>query len=389
MIAYITNIWNHYQGPLGYEMANRLGVENFRMGFDRAEDDPISQFRLKLGWNINPPNEPWIIPNPKTSSELKSGPLIDLIKTADVMIIGALSGNRDVFNAIMTRIRAGKLTFFTGERFFKKPRTWVDYVNPRRWLTWGHMHYIYNRKNVHYLPISYYCPEDLRFLRVCKGRMWRWAYFPPVSEEPTQKPRHERLELGWCGRMIDWKHVEYAIQAVALLSDDVRKMCHLTLIGRGDMEEHLKNLAKELGVQEMIDFKPAMTPEDIAEWMKNLDVYLFPSDRGEGWGVVLAEAMDKCCVAIACDETGATLNLIKDGENGFVFKKGDIETMAKRIEFLVKHPEERTRLGKAAWETMQSWSASVGAQRLIVLVEHIQTGRDARIFESGLCSCCG
>ena len=167
--------------------------------------------------------------------------------------------------------------------------------------------------------------------------MWRWAYFPPVSVVPVEKPKHDKLELGWCGRMIEWKHVECAIEAIACLAPDTRAKCHLTLIGRGDQEAVLKRLAVDRGVAEFIDFKPAMTPEEIGVWMANLDVYLFPSDRGEGWGVVLAEAMDKCCVVIACEEAGATLNLVKDGENGFVFKKGDVQCMADRITYLVEH----------------------------------------------------
>jgi glycosyltransferase involved in cell wall biosynthesis len=153
---------------------------------------------------------------------------------------------------------------------------------------------------------------------------------PELSDAPAEKTQHCEFRIGWCGRMIGWKHPDHILRAVALLPEEYRKRCRVSLVGDGECKSSLVALATELKLSDIVEFKPYMTVAEVAEWMAGLDVYLFPSDIEEGWGVVLAEAMDRCCVPIACVEAGATLDLIDDGENGFVFEKNEIGRIAKK-----------------------------------------------------------
>lgn len=391
MIAYFTCICNHYQLPLGQALAERLGADNFRMVFDRPKDDPISQQRIQLGWDIDPPVAPWIVPNPATTDALRTSEIVTLLEQADIALIGALQGVKEERRAIRRRIRAGRLTFFISERFFKVPVRMRDFLNIRKWHYWLSQHVLLNYPCVHYLAISHFCPDDLRFLRACKGRIWKWAYFPATSAQPTEKPLHEKLQLGWCGRMIGWKNVDVVIRMMAALPTSVRTQCHLTLVGGGALEAQLKEMVKALDLSSCVTFRPSMPPDEIARFMRELDVYVFPSDRNEGWGVVLAEAMDKCCAVIACEEAGATLNLVKDAVNGFVVKAGDVDTMVKRVSFLANDRAACRRLGRAAWETMRLWSAEEGATRLVGLINGIRQGEtpNGLYADGGLCSNCG
>lgn len=384
MIAYFTNVWNHYQAPWGYAMAKILGASNFRMVLVRTSGNPLTQMRLNLGWKFDSPEEPWLIKNPDTEDDIAKGDYGRLLVESEVVILGALEGH--LWPEVKRRIRSGKLTFFTNEKFFKVRRKWHDYCNPRKLASWLHSHFIYNHPNVHYLPISYYGAEDMRFFHACRDRMWKWAYFPAIDSEPVSKPCNEKLQIGWCGRYIHWKHVEFAIQMMARLSKAARSRCELTLVGRGDEEESLRKLAAHLGVTDCVQFKDSMTPEAITKWMTGLDVYVFPSDRNEGWGVVLAEAMNKCCVPLACVDAGATPNLVDDGEDGFVFQYGDVDGMAKRVEWLIGNREECRRIGMNAWGKMQSWAPEVGARRIVALIRNLHSGMNGRIYSSGLCS---
>ena len=105
--------------------------------------------------------------------------------------------------------------------------------------------------------------------------------------------------------------------------------------------------------------------------------------------MVLAEAMDKCCVPMACVEAGATLDLIDDGENGFVFEKGDCRRIAKKLMWCIDHPDERRAMGVKAWKTMQERSPEEAAKRLCNLIKAIQTGDRSLIPAEGLCAPCG
>lgn len=388
MLIYVTSIWNHYQGPLCYALADRLGADSFRALFVRPNDDAQTLQRIRLGWDVRPPVEKWIVANPQTQAELdaENSMWVKNVEEADIAILAALHWSRPLYRAVRRRILAGRLTFFVNERFFKDRLTFKDIVNPKNWVRWMKMHYKYNFPNVHYLPISHFGQDDLKMLRTCSGRMWRWAYFPELSDKLSEKPRGEIIQIGWCGRMLKWKHVEIAIEAVAALPMEDRDKCHLTIVGTGECENELRNMVASKKLTKWVDFKPPMTVPEIADFMRGLDIYLLPSDRGEGWGVVLAEAMNKGCVPIACDEAGATLELIQDGFNGYVHKKGDVAAIASRISGLIRNRARLEEMGKAAFESIRNWDAKVGASRLLMLIDSIRKGSAKSLYSSGLCS---
>ena len=99
--------------------------------------------------------------------------------------------------------------------------------------------------------------------------------------------------------MIDWKHVDYIIKALGMLPREILSKCEVSLIGDGDQEDDLKKLMHENGLDDCITFKSSMASSEILKFMQDLDVYIFPSDRKEGWGAALLEAMDKGCAVIA------------------------------------------------------------------------------------------
>ena len=245
-----------------------------------------------------------------------------MILSADVAIIGGLFESSALFAAVDRRVGSGKLTFFMGERPFKKGIHVKDFFRPYNWCVWWRLHRRYDRKNVHFLAIGKGIQEDLRFLRVSKAHIWKWAYFPAVSKSPAVKTDSGKLKICWCGRMIPCKNVDVMIRAIGLLSDEDRKRCAVTIAGEGETKESCVSLASELGLMDTIDFRPVLPHDDVLYLMSESDVYVFPSDKEEGWGVALEEAMDRCCVPVACEEAGASV-LIEDGVSGFLFKNND------------------------------------------------------------------
>lgn len=240
-------------------------------------------------------------------------------------------------------------------------------------------------KNVHYLTMNHWCRDDLRFYHGCKGRIWRWGYLTKVSAQPPIKHENNKLEIGWCGRMLDWKRVDMIIKAIALLPVDIREKVHVTLVGDGDQRGFLNNLAYKLGVSDVIEFRESMSAVSVLEFMRTLDVYVFPSNRNEGWGAALLESMNQGCAVIANVEAGSTLEVVKDGVSGFTFCDGDVDAVARYITRFVGDKRLAKKLGLEAWKSAQSLSPKLGAIRLVELIRLIQSGKiDAAKFE-GLC----
>lgn len=388
MVIYITNKWAHFQGSVCRELARLLGPGNFKMllmePLDFGQEE--NETHKKMNWTHRPPQEEWIMQPAETVKELLSGEWLNLLRSAEVAIVGAMYGCRETISALDGRINAGKLTFIMNERYFKEKPRLRDFLNPRFLRLLQVLHRRFNNRNVHYLPIDYYGANDMRFLRACKGRMWKWAYFPEVSEKPTVKQLHDKLRVCWCGRMIECKRVEYIIKALGLVPDDAKCRMEVTIVGEGDTRKDMEALAEENGLSGVVSFKPFLSPSGVVEFLEGQDVYVFPSDRHEGWGVALQEAMDKCCVPIANTAAGATLCVVKDGVNGFTFTDGDVERIADRLVWLLEHPAERLEMGRRGWETMQEWSPRTGAERLVALIESIKSGNYGATPIEGLCS---
>ena len=161
------------------------------------------------------------------------------------------------------------------------------------------------------------------------------------------------------------------------------------MIGTGEMEQQLKRQASEAGLLETnIRFLGAMSPEAVRLHMESAGICLFTSDRQEGWGAVLNEAMNSGCAVVASDAAGATPYLVNDGVNGSVYHSGNIQELYEKVRRLLENTTMQYSFGKAAYQTItELWNAEVAAKRFLQLSQTLLNGTDASgLFANGPCS---
>ena len=384
-LAYCTNIWNHHQGPVCTELANLLGADDFRLLLHQPLDHKYSLERIGMGWNLNPPDESWIVGPPKTCAGVNYSEYVKIVMDADAIVF-----NSEVpymtWDMLRERHRQGKLNLRMGERIYRGGRSWWYPFSPRKWLGRMVVRHRFESAGLHFLTMSHWCADDLKYLHACKGRTWRWGYLTPVSEKCAEKPHRDKVRIGWCGRMLFLKQVDLILKAYSAMPETVRAKSEIHLVGNGEAEESLRRLAVKLGIADFVEFSPMMLQAEAKRFLESLDVFVFPSNAHEGWGATLLEAMDKGCVPIANTAAGSTLEVVDDGVNGFVFKDGDITTLSARMAWLIEHEKERHDMGHRAWEMIQDWSPAEGARRLCALVERLLKGIGVNNIKSGLCS---
>ena len=119
----------------------------------------------------------------------------------------------------------------------------------------------------------------------------------PKLEPPPDRP----LKLLFVGRIIRTKGVIDAIRAVALAS----RKCNITfdIVGTGDMQDQCEAESIRLGIKHIVRFHGRKTRNEVYEWYKNSDVFLFPSFR-EPSGTVVFEAMGFGLPLISSTEGG-------------------------------------------------------------------------------------
>ena len=169
--------------------------------------------------------------------------------------------------------------------------------------------------------------------------------------------------------MIDWKHPELVVKTAAYLKEHLEELpFHITMIGGGELEEEVHSLAEELGVTDKITFAGFRSPEEVRAAMEESEIYLVTSDRKEGWGAVVNEAMNSGCAVVADHMIGAAPWMIRQRENGILYHDGCEQQLQEYVAELLQDPAECRRLGEAAQQTVRTeWNARTAAERLVRL----------------------
>lgn len=145
------------------------------------------------------------------------------------------------------------------------------------------------------------------------------------------------------------KNHEVIIQALSKITDS--KVKYL-IVGFGELEEKLKQLVNELGLEKRVVF--AGYRGDVKKLLHSVDVFAFPSLQ-EGLPVSLMEAM---CVGlpVVASKIRGNVDLVADGKNGFLVDKYDVDGFAKAINDFVNNSDLRFNFGKEASKTIDDYS---------------------------------
>lgn len=121
--------------------------------------------------------------------------------------------------------------------------------------------------------------------------------------------------------------------------------------------------------------------------MEQSEIFVFTSDRNEGWGAVLNESMNSCCAVVANEAIGSVPYLIKDGYNGYIYADGNFEDMYEKVTSLLESSEKRLLLGKNAYATIiNEWNADVASSNFIKLYNHIRNGESTNEIGDAPCA---
>lgn len=149
------------------------------------------------------------------------------------------------------------------------------------------------------------------------------------------------------------KGQDILLRAVAKLKGRYPGLRCLFAGGTGRVEpealQQLQALSRELDIEENVRFLGNV--EDIPGFLRELDVFVLPS-RSEGFGISLVEAMAMGIPCAACD-LGGPAQVLEGGKYGTLFKTGDPDDLALRLQELLDHYIERLPVTKSAAEAVR------------------------------------
>ncbi len=150
------------------------------------------------------------------------------------------------------------------------------------------------------------------------------------------------------GDLIKRKNYEAAIKAVAKAEN--QKLVYL-ICGKGPKDAELKQLAKNLGVEDRVRFLGFR--RDIKELLQIADIFLFTTLQ-EGLPRSMMEAMSAGLPCVASKIRG-NVDLIEDGKGGFLRVPNDMEGFAAALNTLAGNPAMREDMKRVNLETIQKY----------------------------------
>ena len=145
------------------------------------------------------------------------------------------------------------------------------------------------------------------------------------------------------------KNHQVIIRAIAKLRNEKIKY---VLCGQGPLETELRELAKELDVENQVKFLGFR--KDVPDLMKVADLFAFPSYR-EGLSLSLMEAMASG-LPVVCSEIRGNTDLIEDGKGGYLVEPSDVEGFAKYIKELIEDSRLKSEFGDFNHKKIENYS---------------------------------
>ena len=371
-ILLLSGFFNHHLKPVSDQL-----YRNDRVTHYFVSTEPMPEERKTFGYHMEQ-FPPYVCP--AYESEIQKRRALALLDEADVVITGSA-----LESMVRRCVWKNKLIFRYAERPVKIREPLKYFPRLLRW-NWRNPFW----KPIYLLAASAYSAADYARFGMFRNRAYKWGYFTEMKKyEDIDGFLSEKAaaDILWCGRFIDWKHPDDALLAVKKLKAE-GYVFRMRFVGCGDQEAKLRDMVRDYDLTDCVEFLGSMAPERVREHMESAGIYLFTSDKQEGWGAVLNESMNSGCAVIASHAIGAVPFLMKDGENGLIYRSGDVEMLCDKIRYLLDHPLEQKRLGKAAYETIvNEWNAEVAAERVVALAQAILDGeKHPDLYKTGPCS---
>lgn len=231
--------------------------------------------------------------------------------------------------------------------------------------------------------------NDLRWVFAYPKKTYKWGYFPKVEPIDIDRILEEKnqgeIRLIYVSRLIDWKHPELVVKLAHQLKDKGYSFT-LKIYGSGELQPRLNKMISHFNLETHVKLMGNAPNSEILDQMKKSNIFLFTSNRNEGWGAVANEAMASGCALVAGNEIGAVPYLVKNKVNGLVFLNENEKDLFKKVESLILDREFCDTLAKNAYHTISTlWSPQNAANQFIKLCEALLNDKKIHI-KAGPCS---
>jgi glycosyltransferase involved in cell wall biosynthesis len=191
------------------------------------------------------------------------------------------------------------------------------------------------------------------------------SVFSPTSEKLPGGVRFVMVS-----RLADEKGCRESIAAFAEVAANSRDAA-LEIYGDGPARGELMRIVEAHQLADRVTFHGHVDSATLATTLPRFDVFIQHSLNSEGSSVSIAEAM-ACGLPVVTTSVGGNVDLVLDGDTGFIVAERDIPAMARAMLCLTENAALRRQMGRAArTRAVESFDATRMTSRVEQLVHRV------------------
>jgi glycosyltransferase involved in cell wall biosynthesis len=164
--------------------------------------------------------------------------------------------------------------------------------------------------------------------------------------------------IAYSGKLLPRKDPMTLLRAVAAM----RHPATVLFLGHGELREELERFATDHNLS--VHFAGFVNQSELPKHYAAADAFVLPS-LDDPRATVVNEAMASGLPVLITDRCGPAGDIVRHGENGFVFAPGDVAALARHLDTLAEDPALRERMAQRSREIISGWDYAKGVQGVL------------------------
>src|SRR6478672_3049378 len=188
------------------------------------------------------------------------------------------------------------------------------------------------------------------------------------TTEPPSLPLKRPIFL-YVGRITQRKGLKTLLEACALLKAQGYSEYTLLIVGEGDQRQELEAFIQERNFTDQVTWAGWVDYGRLGAYFQQADVFVFPTFE-DVWGMVVPEAM-VFGKPILCSKGAAACELIREGENGYLFDPHDPKALAEGMRRFLDQPDLMNSMGTRSQELIAQHTPETAAKAFAEVTDFV------------------
>jgi len=168
------------------------------------------------------------------------------------------------------------------------------------------------------------------------------------SQFPFVSVNRDVVNIGFVGRFYPSKGIHLLLKAFHSVCKSHQSL-NLLLVGEGKLHKMIEEFINRNDlIEKVFILPPQPNTHDV---FSKLDLLIVPSEKLEGFGLVIIEAM-RIGIPVIASDLPVFCEIIKDNKNGILFTTGNLEELIDAIQNVIENHDLRSRLSISAYNAV-------------------------------------